>query len=88
MRARLTVKSAVGYCSAGHKVGDSFITDGVAVQVEKGDGRICIFALPSLAPYLTAYCRETAPADWINSLSQLQCPDATNTVIWSVERID
>jgi len=85
-RARVTVKSVAGYCSAGYEVGDSFITDGVTAQVEKGKG-ICVFAIPSLIPYLTAYCRETPESDWINNLSQLQCPDATNTVVFSIERI-
>lgn len=87
-KARLTVKSVGGYCSAGHKVGDSFVTDGVSIQAENGDGRICLFAIPSLTAYITPYCRTTPEGDWINNLSQLQCPDASNTVIFGIERIE
>ena len=86
-QARLTVKSVAGYCSAGHKVGESFITDGVTIKGEQGQG-ICIFAVPSLTPYIAAYCRETPESDWINQLSELQCPDSSNTVKFSIERID
>lgn len=84
-KARLTVKSVGGYCSAGYKVGDRFVTDGTTIRVEEGPG-ICLYAIPSLTPYLAAFCRETAPSDWINGLSELQCPDSRNTVVFAVER--
>ena len=86
-QARLTVKSVAGYCSAGHKVGETFITDGVTIRGEQGQG-ICIFAVPSFTPYIAAFCRETPESDWINQLSELQCPDSSNTVKFSIERID
>ncbi len=86
MQTRLTVKSVAGHCGAGHQAGDSYLTDGTTIQAEKGGG-ICLYALAGMFPYLTAYCRETPQSDWINSLTQLACPDADNQVIFSVERI-
>lgn len=85
---KVTVKSVKGYCSAGYKVGDYFLLrDGVVIEPGKPAG-LCVFALPALIPYLTAYCRETPPEDWINDKKELQCPDNDNAVIFSLERVD
>ncbi len=85
--AKLTVKSVKGYCSAGYKVGDFFnIKGGLMIEAGKPQG-ICMYALPALLPYLTAYCRETSPNDWINLKQELQCPDSSNTVIFGLERM-
>jgi len=83
--AKLTVKSVAGHCGAGCKVGDTFTIDGTTIAGEQGQG-ICLYAVPSLAPYLTAFCRDTDPSDWINGLSELQCPDSTNAVVFALER--
>ena len=84
-KARLTVKSVAGHCGAGYKVGGRFATDGTTIAGEEGQD-ICLYAFPSLVPYLASFCRETAPSDWINGLSELQCPDSRNTVVFAVER--
>ena len=52
---------------------------------EKSD-RICLYALVSMAPYLTALCRDTPEDDWINYKETIQCPDADRPVIFKVER--
>jgi len=84
---KLTVKSVKGFCSAGYKVGDYFhIKGGLMIEAGKPQG-ICMYALPALIPYLTAYCRETSASDWINLKKELQCPDNTNAVIFGLERI-
>jgi len=85
---KVTVKSVKGHCSAGYKVGDYFLLrDGVVIEPAKPAG-LCVFALPALIPYLTAYCRETPPEDWINDKKELQCPDNDNAVIFGLERAD
>ena len=85
---KCTVKSVKGFCSAGYKVGDYFfIKDGVMIETGNMKG-LCMYALPALLPYLTAYCRETPEGDWINMKEELQCPDNTNAVIFSLERIE
>jgi uncharacterized repeat protein (TIGR04076 family) len=84
---KCTVKSTKGFCSAGYQVGDYFFIRG-GVMIEAGEPKgLCMFALPALLPYLTAYCRETPDTDWINRKKELQCPDNDNTVIFGIERI-
>ena len=85
---KCTVKSVKGFCSAGYKAGDYFfIKDGVMIETGNMTG-LCMYALPALLPYLTAYCRETPEGDWINMKKELQCPDNTNAVIFGLERIE
>jgi uncharacterized repeat protein (TIGR04076 family) len=84
---KVTVKSVKGHCSAGYKQGDYFIVkDGLMIEAGKPAG-ICMYALPALIHYLSAYCRETSPDDWINQVQELQCPDSSNTVIFGLERM-
>lgn len=84
---KCTVKSVKGSCAAGYKKGDHFFIRG-GVMIEAGEPRgLCMFALPALLPYLTAYCRETPATDWINRKKELQCPDNDNAVIFGIERI-
>jgi uncharacterized repeat protein (TIGR04076 family) len=84
---KCTVKSVKGFCSAGYKVGDYFfIKDGVMIETGNMKG-LCMYALPALLPYLTAYCRQTPDDDWINMKKELQCPDNDNAVIFGLERI-
>lgn len=62
-----------GSCAAGYKEGDHFfIENGVMIKPGEPEG-ICMYALPALLPYLTAYCRETKEDDWINFKQELQC---------------
>jgi uncharacterized repeat protein (TIGR04076 family) len=81
-----TVQSVKGFCSAGCEVGDTFHIK-EAFLVEPGGKPLCLHALAAMAPYLTAYGRPTDPADWINRKKEFQCPDSTNSVVFSVQRI-
>jgi uncharacterized repeat protein (TIGR04076 family) len=84
---KCTVKSVKGFCSANYKAGDYFfIRDGLMIEAGEPKG-LCMYALPALLPYLTAYCRETPDTDWINMKRELQCPDNDNAVIFGIERI-
>lgn len=85
---KVSVKSVKGFCSAGYRVGDYFtLRGGLMIEAGKPAG-LCIFALPALIPYLTAYCRKTSPEDWINRKTELQCPDNDNAVVFGLERMD
>ena len=85
---KCTVKSVKGFCSAGYKVGDYFfVKDGLMIEAGQPRG-LCIYALPALLHYLTAYCRKTSEDDWINDKKELQCPDSDNTVIFTLERFE
>lgn len=84
--AKLTVKSVKGHCAAGYREGDHFyIRNGLMIEAGQPKG-MCMYALPALLPYLTAYCRPTADDDWINLKEELQCPDNTNAVVFGLER--
>ncbi|WP_456468949.1 hypothetical protein [Archaeoglobus sp.] len=55
----------------------------IVVEDVKGDtievedpvikGKLCIYALSALIPYITASYRETSSDDWINAVEYLQC---------------
>lgn len=86
-KVKVTVKSVAGSCAAGYKDGDYFhIENGVMIEPGKPSG-LCMYALPALLPYLTAYSRPTEDSDWINFKKELQCPDNTNEVIFTLERV-
>ncbi|MEW6275928.1 MAG: TIGR04076 family protein [Bacillota bacterium] len=79
------VKSVKGECAAGYKVGDMFtVTDPVVVPRENCP--LCIYALSTLFPYLTAAYRETDTGDWIHQVTEIQCPDSKNTVVFELKR--
>ncbi|MBI4830804.1 MAG: TIGR04076 family protein [Candidatus Lindowbacteria bacterium] len=85
-KVKVTVKSVKGNCAAGYKVGDYFLVEDPMLIPAKPEA-LCIYAIPAFIPYLTAYCRETPSEDWINRKKELQCPDSTNTVVFSLERL-
>jgi uncharacterized repeat protein (TIGR04076 family) len=64
-------------CGAKHKAGDYFFVRGAGmVEIPKGK-KVCLYALNSLFPFLTAKQREDElPADdWIAETAVLVCPD-------------
>ena len=64
-------------CGAKHKVGDHFFIRGLGmIEIPKGK-KVCLFALNSLFPFLTAKQREEElPGDdWISETEILSCPD-------------
>jgi uncharacterized repeat protein (TIGR04076 family) len=83
-RVILTVKESRGNCPY-YKVGDKITFEQPEIAKEKSD-RLCLFALVSMAPYLTALCRDTPEDDWINYKETIQCPDSDRPVIFKVER--
>jgi uncharacterized repeat protein (TIGR04076 family) len=83
---KCTVKSVKGECAAGYKVGDHFVIKDMAMVEAVEPQGICLHALTALVPYLTAFCRNTPEDDWINMIQELQCPDSTNSVVFSIER--
>jgi len=64
-------------CGAGHKVGDRFFIRGLGmIEIPEGK-KVCLFALNSLFPFLTAKQRqdELPGDDWISETEILSCPD-------------
>ncbi len=64
-------------CGARHKVGDTFFIRGEGTIEIPAGKRVCIFALNSLFPFLTAKQREDElpDDDWIAETGLLTCPD-------------
>ena len=60
--------------------------DTIEVEDPVIKGKICIYALSALIPYITAAYRETPPDDWINAVEVLQRPDPENTVRFRIIR--
>ncbi|CDX02584.1 hypothetical protein SDC9_18808 [bioreactor metagenome] len=85
MKVEMNVKSIKRHCAAGYKEGDKVIYSGPNITSCEGSP-LCLYALSSFIPYLTAFGRETEDKDWINQLRELQCPDPANTVVFSLRR--
>ena len=86
-KVKVTVKSVAGNCAAGYQAGDYFMVEEPMITPGKPAG-LCMYAIPAFIPYLTAYYRETPETDWINFKQELQCPDNTNEVIFTLERVE
>ncbi len=85
---KCTVTSIKGTCSAGYQVGDAFLIKNAFMVEARTPQTICLHALTAMSTYLTAFARRTDPDDWINRKEEFQCPDSTNSVIFSVQRLD
>ncbi|MDI6880999.1 MAG: TIGR04076 family protein [Desulfitobacteriaceae bacterium] len=86
-KVELSVKSVKGFCSAGYKTGDKLTYTEPSVITADGVP-VCIYAFNALAPYLSAYGKQTDPSDWINEINELQCPDPINTVVFGLKCIE
>lgn len=69
-------------CGARHKVGDTFFIKGEGTLEIPENKRVCIYALNSLFPFLTAKQREDElpDDDWIAETETLLCPDPKGVV--------
>ena len=69
-------------CGAKHKIGDHFFIRGLGMIEIPSEKRICIYALNSLFPFLTAKQREDELPhdDWISETEILTCPDPKGVV--------
>jgi len=72
-----------GTCTAGHRVGDQVVFDGLHVR-----GKLCIHALYSMLPKVFAL-RYGAGFPWLQdkNVSTHACPDAFNPVVFEVQRL-
>jgi uncharacterized repeat protein (TIGR04076 family) len=69
-------------CGAKHKIGDTFLIRGEGtIEIPTGK-RVCIYALNSLFPFLTAKQREDElpDDDWISETELLTCPDPKGVI--------
>ena len=80
-KLKIVVEDVKENCYAGYEKGDTIEVEDPVIK-----GKICIYALSALIPYITAAYRETPPDDWINAVEVLQCPDPENTVRFRIIR--
>ncbi len=86
-RIKVAVKMIKGNCAAGCRVGDVFYYNDGSISVDNDSVNLCAYGISAIHPYLAAFCRETAVADWINGVRELQCPDTANALIYELERL-
>jgi len=69
-------------CGAKHKIGDVFFIRGEGTIEIPERKKVCIYALNSLFPFLTAKQREDELPhdDWISGTGTLCCPDPEGVV--------
>lgn len=69
-------------CGAKHKVGDVFFIRGEGTIEIPDQKKVCLYALNSLFPFLTAKQREDELPhdDWISETETLCCPDPRGVV--------
>jgi len=69
-------------CGARHKVGDVFFIRGEGTIEIPDQKKVCLYALNSLFPFLTAKQREDELPhdDWISETETLCCPDPKGVV--------
>jgi uncharacterized repeat protein (TIGR04076 family) len=79
---RVEVVKVKERCGAKHKVGDVFFVRGEGTIEIPQKKRVCIYALNSLFPFLTAKQREDELPhdDWISETKTLCCPDPHGVV--------
>jgi uncharacterized repeat protein (TIGR04076 family) len=75
-------------CGAKHRVGDHFFIRGEGTIEIPSSNKVCLYALNSLFPFLTAKQREDELPhdDWIAETETLCCPDPRG-VVFKVSRI-
>jgi len=79
---RVEVQQIKERCGAMHRVGDVFFVRGEGtIEIPEGK-KVCIYALNSLFPFLTAKQREDELPhdDWIAETEMLCCPDPNGVV--------
>lgn len=81
-----TVKEMQKDCPAGLKVGDKLVYREPNVILEDTD-KICVFALGSILPYISALVRESREeGDWIPKKEEIICPDPSVRVVFKITR--
>ena len=80
----LTVKEKKGDCPF-YDEGDKIVFQGSELLKEESDN-LCMYALSSILPYVSALTRETPSEDWINGKETIQCPDSNRPIIFEISR--
>jgi uncharacterized repeat protein (TIGR04076 family) len=83
---RITIQEIRGTCTCGHQVGDSFALEGGQLSMPGPNASFCVYALQSTLPLLPAKQRPLQAADWMQTDTQVVCPDPLCGVVMRIER--
>jgi uncharacterized repeat protein (TIGR04076 family) len=81
----IVVEQINGHCTCNMTVGDAFYLKGGKISLpEKSE--FCLYALQSTIPLLPTKQRKNHPADWMETDSQVTCPDPACGLIMNIKR--
>ena len=81
----IVIEQRNGHCTCNMTVGDAFYLKGGKISLpEKSD--FCLYALQSTIPLLPTKQRKNHPADWMETDSQVTCPDPACGLIMNIKR--
>lgn len=81
----IVVERINGNCTCNMTLGDTFYLKGGKISMpDKSD--FCLYALQSTIPLLPTKQRKNNPADWMETDSQVTCPDPVCGLIMNINR--
>jgi len=81
----LVVERIDGHCTCEMRVGDRVDVRGGKLVIAEPRG-FCLYALQAALPLLPAKQRPSHPADWMETDTQVTCPDPACRLIMRIER--
>src|SRR5579859_1701963 len=85
---RVSVEAIRGTCTCGHRVGDCFELRGGQLSLPGPNASFCMYAVQSALPLLPAKQRPLQPADWMQTDTQVICPDPLCGVVMRIDRVE
>lgn len=83
---RIRIEEIRGTCTCGHQVGDCFHLEGGQLSLPGPNRSFCLYAVQSALPLLPAKQRPLQSADWMQTDTQVVCPDPLCGVVMRIER--
>jgi len=81
----IVVEQINGHCTCNMTVGDAFYLKGGKISLPDQID-FCLYALQSTIPLLPTKQRKNHPADWMETDSQVTCPDPACGLIMNIKR--
>jgi len=82
----VVVEKIEGHCTCDMAVGDRFYLRSGKLSLPDGED-FCLYALQAAVPLLPAKQRQNHPADWMETDTQVVCPDPACRLIMRINRI-
>jgi len=82
----VVVEKIEGNCTCNMEVGNRFYLQSGKLSLPDGDD-FCLYALQAAIPLLPAKQRQNHPADWMETDTQVVCPDPACRLIMRINRV-